>query len=118
MYVVRTLLNGLLMLVFCSLSLSKRTSPFLSCHLKTHTSEEGHKLFSPSFFLPAFTLLVSKTSLVNSINTKYCMVYYRRSQNRVTDLKREGESLGIAAAGGLMLLLWDMKKGREAVNQS
>ncbi len=32
----------------------------------------------------------------------------------MTDLKREGESLGIAAAGGLMLLLWDMKKGRVA----
>ncbi len=37
---------------------------------------------------------------------------YRRRQNRVTDSKREGEGPGIAAAGELMLLLWDMKKGR------
>ncbi len=41
------------------------------------------------------------------------LLAYRHGQNRVTDLKGEGESLGIAAAGGLMLLLWDMKEGRE-----
>ncbi len=49
------------------------------------------------------------------VYSRTCTLYsYRHGQNRVTDLKREGESLGIAAAGGLMLLQRDMKKGREA----
>ncbi len=41
-------------------------------------------------------------------------VNYRRGQNRVSDLKREGESLKNASSRQLMLLQRDMKKGRTA----